>query len=179
MAWAANRGVLEMRTAMFAPAARRRAGPVHAHTASSLTNTLTFEVQNGANQLVYTLQSLVRDSLTLVAMLAVLLYLNWQLTLVVAVHAAGGGARHALLQPAPAPLHASRRRRRPTTSAYVVEENVLAWKSVRLHAAGPPQAERFARRQRPAAPGLAQGGDRLGDDDAAAPRCWRRARWRR
>ena len=32
--------------------------------ASSLTNTLTFEVQNGANQLVYTLQSLVRDSLT-------------------------------------------------------------------------------------------------------------------
>ena len=55
------------------------------NTASSLINTLTFEVQNGANQLVYTLQSLVRDSLTTVAMLAVLLYLNWQLTIVVAV----------------------------------------------------------------------------------------------
>ena len=65
MAWAANRGVLEMRTHRCSarlldaePALFTR------NTASNLINTLTFEVQNGANQLVYSLQSLVRDSLT-------------------------------------------------------------------------------------------------------------------
>ena len=85
MAWAANRGVLEMRTIMFGRLLDAEPALFTRSTASSLTHTLTFEVQNGANQLVYTLQSLVRDSLTTVAMLAVLLYLNWQLTLVVAV----------------------------------------------------------------------------------------------
>jgi len=142
MAWAANRGVLEMRTTMFARVLDAEPALFTRHTASSLINTLTFEVQNGANQLVYTLQSLVRDSLTVVAMLAVLLYLNWQLTLVVAV-----------VLPAVALVmrYYSRRLHRFTIEAqkatddlaYVVEENGLAWKSVRLHDAGPAQAERF------------------------------------
>ena len=142
MAWAANRGVLEMRTVMFGRLLDAEPALFTRSTASSLTNTLTFEVQNGANQLVYTLQSLVRDSLTLVAMLAVLIYLNWQLTLVVAV-----------MLPAVAFVmrYYSRRLHRFTVEAqkatddlaYVVEENVLAWKSVRLHAAGVAQALRF------------------------------------
>jgi len=142
MAWAANHGVLEMRTIMFSRLLDAEPALFTRSTASSLTNTLTFEVQNGANQLVYTLQSLVRDSFTTLAMLAVLLYLNWQLTLVVAV-----------MLPAVAFVmrYYSRRLHRFTVEAqkatddlgYVVEENVLAWKSVRLHAAGQPQAERF------------------------------------
>ncbi len=142
MAWAANRGVLEMRTVMFGRLLDAEPALFSRNTASNLTNTLTFEVQNGANQLVYTLQSLVRDSLTTVAMLAVLLYLNWQLTLVVAV-----------MLPAVAFVmrYYSRRLHRFTIEAqkatddlaYVVEENVLAWKSVRLHAAGKAQASRF------------------------------------
>ena len=142
MAWAANRGVLEMRNTMFARLLDAEPALFSRSTASSLTHTLTFEVQNGANQLVYTLQSLVRDSLTTVAMLAVLLYLNWQLTLVVAV-----------MLPAVAMVmrYYSRRLHRFTVEAqkasddlgYVVEENVLAWRSVRLHAAGASQAERF------------------------------------
>ena len=49
--------------------------------------------------------------------------------------------------------HVGRRLRRLTTEshrasdrlAYVVEENVLAWRIVRLHAAGRAQAERFFR----------------------------------
>ncbi len=142
MAWAANRGVLEMRSVMFGRLLDAEPALFTRNTASSLTNTLTFEVQNGANQLVYTLQSLVRDSLTLVFMLAVLIYLNWQLTLVVAV-----------MLPAVAFVmrYYSRRLHRFTVEAqkatddlaYVVEENVLAWKSVRLHAAGEAQASRF------------------------------------
>ena len=142
MSWAANRGVLEMRASMFGRLLDAEPALFTRITASSLINTLTFEVQNGANQLVYTLQSLIRDSLTLVAMLCVLIYLNWQLTLVVAA-----------MLPAVAFVmrYYSRRLHRFTVEAqkatddlaYVVEENVLAWKSVRLHAAGKAQSSRF------------------------------------
>src|ERR1019366_7716909 len=110
--------------------------------ANNLINTLTFEVQNGATQLVYSLQDLVRDSLMLVAMLGVLLYLNWLLTLIVAV-----------LVPAVAVVmrYYSKRLHRFTVEsqkttdelAYVVEENVMAWRSVRRHAAERAQAARF------------------------------------
>jgi subfamily B ATP-binding cassette protein MsbA len=142
MSWAANRGVVEMRAAMFGRLLDAEPALFTRTTASSLINTLTFEVQSGATQLVYTLQSLIRDTLTVIVMLAVLIYLNWQLTLVVAV-----------MLPAVALVmrYYSRRLHRFTVEAqkatddlaYVVEENVLAWKSVRLHAAGRAQASRF------------------------------------
>ena len=142
MSWAANRGVMEMRGAMFARVLDAEPALFTRITASSLINTLTFEVQNGATQLVYSLQNLVRDTLTLVAMLVVLIWLNWQLTVIVAV-----------MLPAVAFVmrYYSKRLHRFTVEAqhatddlaYVVEENVLAWKSVRLHAAEPAQASRF------------------------------------
>ena len=142
MSWAATRGVLELRTAMFARLLDARPALFSQNMASSLINTVTYEVQSGANQLVYALQDLVRDSLMLVVMLAYLLYLNWQLTLVVAV-----------LMPAVTLVmrYYSKRLHRFTIDsqkatdelAYVVEENVMAWRSVRLHAAGSAQSGRF------------------------------------
>ncbi len=142
MSWAATRGVLELRTAMFARLLDAEPGLFSRNMSSNLINTVTYEVQNGATQLVYALQDLVRDSLMLVAMLAYLLYLNWQLTIVVAV-----------LMPAVTLVMRfySKRLHRFTVEsqkatdelAYVVEENVMAWRSVRLHAAGAAQANRF------------------------------------
>ncbi len=142
MSWAAYRGVLEMRRAMFARLLDSEPAMFAKTAASSLINTLTFEVQSGATQLVYALQNLVRDTLMLIAMLAVLLWLNWRLTLVVAV-----------LLPAIAIVMRvyTRRLHRYTIEsqravdalAYVVEENVLAWKSVRLHGAEAAQSSRF------------------------------------
>ncbi|MEO6362469.1 MAG: lipid A export permease/ATP-binding protein MsbA [Caldimonas sp.] len=143
MSWAATRGVLTLRMAMFGRLLDAEPGLFSRNTASNLINTVTYEVQSGANQLVYALQDLVRDTLMLVAMLAFLIYLNWQLTLVVAV-----------LMPAVALVMRfySKRLHRFTLEtqkatdelAYVVEENVAAWRSVRLHAAGASQASRFA-----------------------------------
>jgi subfamily B ATP-binding cassette protein MsbA len=142
MSWAANRGVVDLRGAMFARLLDAQPVLFTRNMASNLVNTMTFEVQNGATQLVYALQDLVRDSLMLVAMLVYLIHLNWQLTLIVAV-----------LLPAVAVVmrYYSRRLHRFTVEgqmatdelAYVVEENVIAWRSVRLHAAGPAQASRF------------------------------------
>ena len=142
LAWAANRGMLTMRRAMFARLLDAQPALFGRNAASSLVNTLTFEVQNGATQLVYSLQSLVKDSLTLVALLGYLLWLNWQLTLMVLVLFPAVAVAMRVL---------SRRLHRLTVGgqqatdelAYVVEENVLAWRIVRLHAAQALQAARF------------------------------------
>jgi subfamily B ATP-binding cassette protein MsbA len=144
LAWAANRGILAMRQAMFDRLLDAQPALFGRNSASSLTNTVAYEVNSGANQLVYSLQGLVKDSLTLVALLFYLLWLNWQLTLVVAV-----------LFPAVALVMRilSRRLHRLTLEsqkatdelAYVVEENVLAWRIVRLHEAGHHQSERFGK----------------------------------
>ena len=56
-----------------------------ASPASSLSNTVVYEVQTGASLIVQALLSISRDGFTLVALLVYLLYLNWQLTLIVAV----------------------------------------------------------------------------------------------
>ncbi len=142
LAWSANRGVAQLRAAMFARLLDAEPSLFTAQSASSLINTTVYEVQGGANQLVYSLLSLVKDALTMLALLAYLLFLNWQLTLFVGI-----------LFPAVALVMRvlSRRLHRLTVAgqkatdelAYVVEENVLAWRIVRLHDAGPVQAGRF------------------------------------
>ena len=77
LAWAANRGTQTMRRAMFRRVLDAEPILFARNTASSLVNTLTFEVQNGAGQLVYSLQSLVGDSLRFAALLG---YLVWPAT---------------------------------------------------------------------------------------------------
>jgi subfamily B ATP-binding cassette protein MsbA len=145
LAWAANRAVLQLREAMFARVLSSAPALYTTHTASRLTNTLVYEVQSGTTLLVNSLLTLVKDSLTLVALLAYLLWLNWQLTLFVG-----------LLFPAVAFVMRVLGRRLHKLSvdghaatdelAYVVEENTLAWRIVRLHGAARPQTARFMQR---------------------------------
>ncbi len=145
LAWAANRGILHMRSAMFEHLMTAEPALFGAHSASSLTNTLVYEVQNGAMTLVIAMMTLVRDSLTLLALLGYLMWLNWKLTLFVAI-----------LFPAVALVMrvVGARLQRLTLAgqtatdelAYVVEENVLAWRMVRLHGAATVQAQRFFQR---------------------------------
>jgi subfamily B ATP-binding cassette protein MsbA len=100
-------------------------------------------VQSGAQQLVYSSMTLLRDALTLVALLGYLLWLNWKLTLFVGVLLpAVALAMRALGRR----LHRLALAGQDATDdvAYVVEENVLAWRAVRLHSAAQPQAQRFA-----------------------------------
>ncbi len=142
LAWTANRAVLELRRAMFERLLHARAALFTQQSASSLTNTLVYEVQSGTGLLVASLLTLIKDSLTLAALLVYLLWLNWQLTLFVA-----------LLFPVVALVMRTlgQRLHRLTVEgqaatdelAYVVEENVLAWRIVRLHAGARQQAARF------------------------------------
>jgi len=144
LAWAANRGMVELRSALFARLMNAEPALFSRNASSSLINTVTYEVQAGAGQLMHAMTGLVRDSLTLVALLGYLMWLNWRLTLFVGV-----------LFPAVAWIMRtlSRRLHRLTVEgqratdelAYVVEENVLAWRIVRLHSAQASEASRFAR----------------------------------
>ena len=144
LAWAANLGVLNLRKALFERLMNAQPALFSRHTASSLTNTLTFEVQGGATQLVNSLLSLVKDSLTLLALLGYLMWLNWQLTMFVAVlFPAVAFTMRALSRR----LHrlAVEGQRAGDELAYVVEENVLAWRIVRLHGAAASQQARFGK----------------------------------
>jgi ATP-binding cassette, subfamily B, bacterial MsbA len=142
LSWAASRGMLLMRRAMFERVLNAQPALFSQQSASSLTNTLTYEVQGGASLLVNSLLSLLKDSLTLLALLAYLLYLNWQLTLFVSVLFPAVALVMRVLSKR---LHALTVQSQQATDelAYVVEENVLAWRIVRLHGAAPSQAGRF------------------------------------
>jgi ATP-binding cassette, subfamily B, bacterial MsbA len=144
LAWAANRGVLNLRAAMFDRLLTAQPALFTRHSASSLTNTLTFEVQAGATQLVNSLLSLVKDSFTLLALLGYLMWLNWQLTMFVAVLFPAVAFTMRTLSRR---LHRLAVQGQQATDelAYVVEENVLAWRIVRLHGAEASQIARFGR----------------------------------
>ena len=144
LSWAAHRGVQNLREALFQRMLTAQPAMFTRHSASSLTNTLVYEVQNGASQLVNSILTLLKDSLTLVALLTYLLWLNWKLTLFVGVLFP---AVALLMRTVGKRLHRLAREGQDATDAlaYVVEENVLAWRIVRLHGAARPQAQRFDR----------------------------------
>ena len=142
LAWSANRAAMQLRTEMFGRLMHADSGVFSRHSGSSLTNTLVYEAQAGVTLLVSALLTLVRDSLTLLALLGYLMWLNWQLTLFVGVLFPAVGW---VMRVIGRRLHALTVAGQKATDelAYVVEENVLAWRIVRLHGAGPAQSERF------------------------------------
>ncbi|NRF68777.1 lipid A export permease/ATP-binding protein MsbA [Aquincola sp. S2] len=144
LSWSAQRGLQVLRQQLFERVLTAEPAMFGQRSASQLTNTLVYEAQTGATLLVSALLTAVRDSLALLALLAYLFWLNWKLTLFVAV-----------LFPAVAWVmrvvgkRLDRLTREGQTAvdelAYVVEENALAWRIVRMHGAGPAQGRRFER----------------------------------
>lgn len=137
-----SNGVFHLRSDLFKHMLDARLTLFNDRSASALTNTIVYEITSGTQQLIPTLMSASRDVLTLVALLSYLFYVNWQLTLIVG-----------LLFPAIAWVvrTVSRRLYKLTRAslgateelAYVVEENVLAHRDVRLHGAQASQKQRF------------------------------------
>jgi ATP-binding cassette, subfamily B, bacterial MsbA len=142
LALVANDGLQALRKAMFDKLLTAQLSLFEQQTTSAISNTLVYEVYNGASILSNAVMKLARDVLTLLALVAYLLFLNWKLMLIVS-----------LLFPAVAlviQLLTRRLYRLATQSqqatdalAYVVEENVLAHRDVRLYGAQAAQAGRF------------------------------------
>lgn len=138
----ANEGMLLLRKALFERLLAAEMGLFSRQSASALSNTVVYEVQNGSNLLVQALLGLSRDGFTLIALLGYLLYLNWQLTLIVAVVVPGVAW---IMKTLSRRLYKLTKFSQQATDelAYVVEENVLAHRMVRLHGAQQSQASRF------------------------------------
>ena len=137
-----NEGLLRLRKAMFDKLLTCELSLFAAQSSSAIANTVVYEVFNGSSMLINSVMRLARDLLTLLALVGYLLYLNWKLTLIVA-----------LLFPAVAFViqtlskrlyRLTKESQRATDDlAYVVEENVMAHRDVRLHGAQSSQASRF------------------------------------
>jgi subfamily B ATP-binding cassette protein MsbA len=144
LTYTASTGLLHMRTAMFQRLTTADLRLFRQHNASALSNTLVYEVQTGSQLLVGALLTLTKDSLTLVALLGYLFFLNWKLTLIVM------GIFPVLIwvmRVLSSRLYRLTQSAQTATDqlAYVVEENVLAHRMIRLHGAQAGQAQRFDR----------------------------------
>lgn len=139
-----SNGLQILRKAMFEKLLDARLTLFAGQSSSALANTVVYEVQSGASLLVGAMMTFTRNSLTLLALVAYLMFLNWKLTLIVVL----------LFPPVAyvvrrlsARLYRVTRNSQQATDdlAYVVEENVLAHRDIRLQAAQASQAERFQR----------------------------------
>ena len=136
-------GLMVMRRAMFDKLLDAELSLFAGQTSSALANTIVYEVQTGSTLLVSALMTLARNTLTLAALLGYLLYLNWKLTLIVVFLFPAVAFVMRILS---GRLYRVTRNSQQATDrlAYVVEENVLAHRDIRLHAAQTSQAGRFS-----------------------------------
>ena len=131
-----------LRTKMFASISMADLRLFRDKAATSLANTVVYEATNGAVLLLQSVTTVVKDSLTLIALAGYLVYLNWQLSLIVM-----------LVFPVVAiSMRAISKRVYSLTKtqqkmvdelAYVVEESVLAHKEIRIQNAQNQQQHRF------------------------------------
>lgn len=137
------KGLMRMRRDMFDKLLNAKFKLFSDQSASELANSVVYEVNSGAGLLVGAIVSLTRDVVTLVALIFYLLYLNWQLTLIVAIMLP---AVALIMTKLSKKLYGITKSTQGSTDdlAYVVEENVLAHRDIRLHTAQLDQASRFA-----------------------------------
>jgi subfamily B ATP-binding cassette protein MsbA len=131
-----------LRTNMFSSISMADLRLFRDKAATSLANTVVYEATNGAVLLLQSVTTVVKDSLTLIALAGYLVYLNWQLSLIVM-----------LVFPVVAiSMRAISKRVYSLTKtqqkmvdelAYVVEESVLAHKEIRIQNAQNQQQHRF------------------------------------
>jgi subfamily B ATP-binding cassette protein MsbA len=142
LAWASNRATLRLRSQLFGRLLDANPKLFAERSASSLMNTVVYEILAGVNQLVSAAQTVLKDSFTVLFLLGNLLLMNWKLTLFVAAIGPAVGYVMRVF---------GRRMHRITKESqfavdrlgYVVEENVMAWRMVRLHGVQDVQRKRF------------------------------------
>ncbi len=137
-----NDGMEKLRSQLFAQLMKADLSLFSRQSASTLSNTIVYEVQNGSAQLVSAVIALARDGFTLIALLGYLMWLNWKLTLVVFTVAPGLSW---IMKALSRRLYKLTKQSQNVTDdlAYVVEENVLAHRVVRLQGGQATQIKRF------------------------------------
>ncbi len=116
-------------------------------TASTVINAIVFEVNQILNVLLSVMVTLVRDSLTVFFLLGYLFYLNWKLTLIVAVMLPAIGW---LIGKINRRLRRLNRENQMLTNelSYIVEETVGGYKVVKVHNGEQYETDRFTEMSR-------------------------------
>lgn len=142
LSYTASLGMLNLRRAMFTRLNEAQMALFARQSASKLSNTLVYEVQTGSQMLVSAFLTLAKDSLTVLALMGYLVYLNWKLTLIVLAVFPG---LILIMRVLTRRLYQLTKDSQKATDelAYVVEENALAYRMIRLHGAQDRQADRF------------------------------------
>ncbi|KAF1018494.1 MAG: Lipid A export ATP-binding/permease protein MsbA [Paracidovorax wautersii] len=134
--------IADIRTRLFGRMLHAEPNLFERQPSSMLINTISLETQNAVGSLVNSVQTFVKEGLSLLAMVGFLFYTNWRLTLVamcvlpvVALIVRFTRAR----------LFAIMRSQQTGTDqmTYAVEENVLAYRVVRLYGTQSSQHGRF------------------------------------
>ncbi|MBN3757934.1 lipid A export permease/ATP-binding protein MsbA [Paraburkholderia sp. Tr-20389] len=142
LSYVSNRILLELRLTMFNRMIHSSVGFFQRETASTVINAIVFEVNQILNTLTGVMVTLVRDSLTVVFLLGYLFYLNWRLTLIVAVLLPGIGW---LVGKINRRLRRLNREHQNLTNelSYIVEETVGGYKVVKVHNGEQYEIDRF------------------------------------
>ncbi|HEY2021534.1 lipid A export permease/ATP-binding protein MsbA [Paraburkholderia sp.] len=142
LAYVSNKILLELRLKMFNRMIHTSVAFFQRETASTVINAIVFEVNQILNVLLSVMVTLVRDSLTVVFLLGYLFYLNWRLTLIVAVLLPGIGW---LVGKINRRLRRLNREHQLLTNelSYIVEETVGGYKVVKVHNGEQYELDRF------------------------------------
>ncbi|MCP3718062.1 lipid A export permease/ATP-binding protein MsbA [Paraburkholderia sp. CNPSo 3281] len=145
--YVSNRVLLALRLKMFERMIHASVGFFQRETASTVINAIVFEVNQILGVLLGVLVTLVRDSLTVVFLLGYLFYLNWRLTLIVAVLLPAIGW---LVSKINRRLRRLNREHQMLTNdlSYIVEETVGGYKVVKVHNGERYEKERFGEMSR-------------------------------
>ncbi|MGN4109366.1 lipid A export permease/ATP-binding protein MsbA [Burkholderia gladioli] len=141
--YVSNRILLKLRLEMFERMIHTSASFFQRETASTVINAVVFEVNQILSVLTGVMITLVRDSMTVIFLLGYLFYLNWQLTLIVAVILPGIGW---LVSKINRRLRRLNREHQTLTNelSYIVEETVAGYKVVKTHNGERYEMDRFA-----------------------------------
>lgn len=136
-------GLLNFRHSMFSKMLRAKLSLFASRSSSSMTNTIVYEVYNGSSMLAHALNGLLKDIFTLLALVGYLLFSNWKLTLIVACLFP---AVIVVMRILSSRLYKLTKTSQVATDnlAYIVEENFLAHRDIKLHSAQLSQVERFS-----------------------------------
>ena len=137
-----NSVLLKLREQMFQTLLHAGTAFFQKNSASNLINGVVFEVNNVLTVMGGMLISLVRDSLTVVGLIGYLIYLNWQLTLVVLIIFPMIAF---IMSKINRRLRSLNREQQILTSdlAYIVEEAAAGYKIVKVHGAQDYEMSRF------------------------------------
>jgi len=137
-----NSVLLKLREQMFQTLLNASTAFFQKNSASNLINAVVFEVNNVLTIMGGMLISLVRDSLTVVGLIGYLIYLNWQLTLLVLIMFP---VIAIVMSKINRRLRSLNREQQTLTSdlAYIVEEAAAGYKIVKVHGAEQYEMNRF------------------------------------